>query len=83
MLKRSKKGLCNGGRYQAGEHPRRDPKSERAEPGTGSKFPEGKNPETNWTEEESGQEGRYPDGPRSLPSPVSTAGVTQPKMFTS
>ena len=83
MLKSSIISLCKDGHYQAGEHPRRDPKSERVEPVTGSKFPEGKNPETDWTEEESGQEGRYPDGLRSLPRPVSTAGVTQPKMFTS
>ena len=83
MLNSSVTSLCNDGRFQAGEHPKRDPKSERAEPGTGSKFPEGKNPETDWTEEESGQGGRYPDGLWSLPSPVSTAGVTQPIMFTS
>ena len=75
--------LCKDGRYQAGEHPRRDPKSERAEPGTGSKFPEGKNPEAVWTEDESGHEGRHPEGLWSLPSPVSTAGVTQPIMFPS
>ena len=42
MLNSSIKSLCNDGRYQAGEHPRRDPKSEKAKPGTGSTFPEGK-----------------------------------------
>ena len=30
MLNSSIISICNDGRYQAGEHPRRDPKSERA-----------------------------------------------------